>query len=92
MTDSATSASGLSSTNRGMSARPLRSVTYVAEAPLPRLATCTAAPSTGAPVESRVTHTTEPYRETLALTARSVTCAMTLSDAARARLVPGRSV
>ncbi len=76
----------------GMIAKPFASVVNDGALPPPGTAMLTLAPATGAPDPSRVTHTSDPCGETLALMARSVTCATTPRDVVRASRVPGRSV
>src|SRR5262245_43222570 len=76
----------------GTIAKPPASVVNVSGCAVSGRAMVTLAPATGAAFESRVTHTMDPYGETLALIARSVTCATTPLVARRASRVPGRSV
>ncbi len=76
----------------GTTAKPFASVTKGAPGDWPGRWIRTLAPSTGAPLPKRVTHTRDPCGDTFALMARSVTCAITPSDTMRARWLPGRSV
>jgi hypothetical protein len=76
----------------GTTANPSASVDTAAGAGAPGARIHTRAPGTGAPVDRRVTHTSEPLGETFALIPRSVTCAITASEVVRACRVPGRAV
>jgi hypothetical protein len=79
----------------GTTAKPSASVEKVPELVAPSLGPrliSTVAPRTGSPVESFVTHTSVPSRDTFAEMPRSVICTMRARVARRSSRVPGRSV